>query len=336
MTRARLSRLAACLVAAAVPWGGCDFSPSLDIETPEPVEAAVLRSVLTAGEPVLMRVSVSRDPYQAVEARFVERPTRIDARVTLLRDGAVVETLQPQPQTCYRRQASTCNPETGRVETTREEPFECGAHRGTVPVEAGATYALRVEVPGLETAQATVAVPSYPAATGQRGAAGLGLDLSDPPGLGNRYGLTLRREFDRYPASVCARGGRRDTTIVLGAAFPYESAFATRDPILLTTTREAGASVRFATFPDDAFDGRTHAFALDPDPGAVAPGDTGALRLQVSALSAVLYEAYVQSQSVAAENPFAEPVDLPTNVTGGYGLVGAVAVTEIRLPHPDG
>lgn len=310
---------------------GCDFSSSLDIETPEFQEAAILRSVLTAGEPVLARASVSRDPYTAIAQRFAERPTRLDAVVTLWRDGVLVEELQPRSQTCYESRTSTCNIETGERESTASGPFECGSHRGTVPIEAGATYTLRAELPGLPDAQATVAVPAYPDARG-----GLIFDLSDPSGLGDRYALELQGEYDRYPASVCAVGGSRDTTIVLGASFPYGAAFTTDDTVLRTAARETGASISFAAFPDDAFDGRARSFAIARDPGSRRFGDSGGQRIRVSALSAVLYDTYVLVQFDPDDNPFAEPADLPSNVEGGYGRVGAVATTELRIPGPGG
>ena len=330
-SRATRVALAALAVLAGGAVAGCDLSSSLDIETPEHVPAPVLRSVLTAGEPVLARISVSRDPYAASDLRFADRPTQIDAVVTLWRDGVLIEELRPRPRTCYQSRASSCNTETGRTETTTSGPFECGGHRGAVPIEAGARYTLRAEVPGMPPAQATVDVPDYPAVSG-----GLSFNLSDPPGPGHRYGVELQGEFDRYSTSVCAIGGRRDTTVVLGTIAAYGRPFTTDDTVLRTAARETGASIPFAAFPDDAFDGRTRTFALAPDRRTVHSGDTGGARVRVSALSAVLYDAYVLVQFDLDENPFAEPTDLPSNVEGGYGRVGAVATTELRIPGPNG
>ena len=200
-----------------------------------------------------------------------------------------------------------------------------------MPIEAGVRYTLRAEIPGLPPAEATVDVPDYPSVTG-----GLSFSLSDPPGPGHRYSVELQGEFDRYSTSVCTVGGRRDTTVVLGAAFPYGRPFATDDTVLRTAAREAGASIPFAAFPDDAFDGRTRTFTVAPDQRTMHSGDTGAARVRLSALSAELYDAYVLLEFNLDQNPFAEPADLPSNVQGGYGRVGAVATTELRVPGPDG
>ena len=332
--------LLAALLCAAL--AACDLSSALDIETPAFEEGVVIRSVLEAGRTARVRITTSRDPYGAEPARgLVTPPSRTDAAVTLWRDGAMVETLTANDQTCYGSSSSTCNAETGRTETSRADPYPCGVYTGAVALEAGATYTLRVRAPGLGDAESTVTVPLPPVAdavelapSGDRRR--YRLQLTDPPGLGHRYGLTILREFDRYTTSVCRVGGPRDTLIVLTPprVFTYRSDFATRDPVLLTGARESGGDVHFVTFPDDAFDGRTRAFDIEAAAFAQPGVDTGAVRLQVTAISPLLYEAYQQTTFDLDENPFAEPSALPVNVEGGFGRVGAVAVTEVRMPPP--
>jgi len=53
-------------------------------------------------------------------------------------------------------------------------------------------------------------------------------------------------------------------------------------------------------------------------------------------MTAELYDAYQITNFELDDNPFAEPADLPLNVEGGYGRVGAVATTEIRFPGRGG
>ena len=320
--------------------GACDLSPGLDIETPAHQPGVVIRSVLQSGSTARVRVTTSRDPFETeASAGLVATPSRTDAAVTLWRDGDLVETLQARERTCYRAQTSTCNVETGMTETSRSDPYDCGFYTGSVAIEAGATYTVRVELPGLEAAEATVTIPDPPvieavelAPDGDRRR--YELRITDPPGLGHRYGLTILREFDRYPASVCAVGGPRDTLIVLSRPSTYRSHFATRDPVLLTAALEAGGDIHFVTFPDDAFDGQTRSFEIEADTYARPDRDTGAVRLQVSAISPLLYDAYQQTTFGLEDNPFAEPAALPVNVEGGFGRVGAVAVTEARIPPP--
>ncbi len=334
-------RAAGLLVLLAA--GGCDLSSSLDIETPPHEAGIVARSVLAAGQPAQVRLSVSRDPYAVDSAGvgLVERPSRVDGRVVLVRDGAEVEELRAIPRTCYRTTTGGCNTATGQVELTRGEGFECGVYRGSVRVEPGDRVELRTELPDLPPATARVTVPAAPvveatATTLADGRRRFAIRLSDPPGLGDRYGLTITREYDRYRASECRVGGRVDTVVVLGRPQAYRSDFSTSDPILVTGAREAGSSIHFVTFPDDAFDGRTREFVIEAAPVGSREFDTGAVTVQVTAMTAELYDAYQLTNFELDENPFAEPADLPLNVEGGYGRVGAVATTEVRFPGRDG
>jgi hypothetical protein len=122
-----------------------------------------------------------------------------------------------------------------------------------------------------------------------------------------------------------------DTVIVLARPSLYRGDFSSTDPVVVAGSREAGSSIHFVTFPDDAFDGRTRDFLIEATPRGTHPGDTGAIRVQVTAMTAELYDAYQITNFELDENPFAEPTDLPVNVLGGYGRVGAVAVTEVRF-----
>ena len=326
------------LLLALLALAACDFSPALDIETPPYEAATVVRAVLAAGDVARVRVSVSRDPY-AVDssgAGLELRPSRTDGRVVLLRDGAEVEELRALDRTCYREQATTCNEATGRFESTQSGPFACGIYVGTVRLEAGATYTVRAEAPGLPTAESTVAVPDLPTLeaaeeAGPNGLRRFRVRLSDPPPAGHRYGLTILREYDRYTGSVCRVGGREDTLVVLSRPAQYRSDFATTDPVLVTAAREAGSSIHFVTFPDDAFDGRSRDFVLDATPLGTHPGDIGTVIVQLTSMTAELYDAYQILNFELDENPFAEPADLPLNVGGGFGRVGAVATAVVRL-----
>jgi len=334
--RARLAAFA--LLAAA----GCDFTPALDIETPPFEPAVVMRAVLLAGRPATVRLSVSGDPYAAPVADVDRIPsaTPAGAVVTLLRDGRPVETLTARPQTCHVSIRSTCNAQTGRVDTEATGPYECGAFGGAVAIEPGATYTVRAEVPGLPVAEATVTVPLVPelVAAEEAGDAEtrrFRVRVRDLPGAGTRFGLTLFREFGAYTASVCRVGGPRDTLFTTGGApSRYQTRFATGDPLLLADAREPAASLPFATFSDATFEGGEAALSIQTDAvGTSNVVPTGGFHVQVAALSPTLYEAYqASSVTFGEENPFAEPSDLPGNVVGGYGLVGAVSFAEAPLP----
>lgn len=339
MQRARLLALFATL-ALPLAVAGCDLSSSLDIETPDYEAGAVIRSVLQGGATAQVRLSESRDPYAVDPAGpgLANRPSRVDGRVVLLRDGVEAEELAVAPRTCYERTTSQCDVATGQVVRTEEGPFECGSYRGALALAPGETVGLRAELPGLPPASSTVTIPDAPvfdAVATERADGGrqIAIRLTDPPGLGHRYGLTIYREFDRYTTSQCRVGGAVDTLVVLSRPQSYRSDFSTTDPVLVTGAREAGSSIHFVTFPDDAFDGQTREFVIEAAPrGSRGDGDTGAVVVQVTAMTAELYDAYQITNFELDENPFAEPADLPLNVEGGYGRVGAVATAEVRFP----
>ncbi len=303
----------------------------------------VLRSVLSAGAEPTVRMSVSRDPYGVQPPDRPPSPTPTDAFVTLQRDGQAPEQLHVRPQTCYGTVASVCNAGTGLTETTRQDPFECGPFVSPLPVESGATYTLRAERPGLPPAQATVTVPQRaelvvteePSA--DPASRTLRVRLVDVAGAGTRFALVVQREFDGFTTSICALGGPRDTTIALGTPGHYETRFGTTDPVLLAGAREPGDALQFVTFTDDSFEGGMHEFTLvvptDDLSATVSP--TGRLSVQLAVLSEVLYEAYQISYfSLGDYNPFAEPINLPSNVEGGLGRLGAAALSRVTVDSP--
>lgn len=334
-------RRALTAVCAVLAVAGCDLSPALDIETPPFAPAVVMRAVLLAGEPPTVRLSVSGDPAAAVPATRLPTATPVGASVVLLRDGRVVETLVARSQTCYTAQSGRCNAETGRSESTQTGPFECGAFGGAMPVEAGATYTIRATVPGLPPAEATVVVPrpadvvATDVTVGPDEPREFRIQVRDAAPGPTRFGLSLFRGFGAFTTQVCRVGGARDTLVTLNAPWLYQGRFATSDPLLLADAGTPAASYPFAAFSDATFDGRTAALTVRSDPAQpsnVVP--TRGYTVQVAVLSETLYQAVRTASVLFGEvDPFAEPADLPGNVVGGFGLVGAVAVTQVAVPE---
>ena len=324
---------------AAVLWAGCDFTPAIDVPTPAFEPAVVVRSVLAAGRPATVRLSITGDPYVVPDVNRLPSATPAGAAVTLLRDGRVVETLTVREQTCYAAQRSSCNPATGQTDTETSGPYDCGAFVGTVPVEPGATYTIRATVPGLPAAEATVTVPLAPAVTvteepGDAATRRLSVRLSDDAIPGTHYALSFFREYGAFSTQVCRRGGPRDTVVVLGQPYRYQDRFATSDPVLLADAAPT-ATLFLATFSDVTFDGgEAHlAFRADGAGSNASVVETGGLVVQVAVLSPGLYDAYRTATMLFGDAaPFAEPADLPGNVDGGYGLVGATALVDVPVP----
>lgn len=330
------------LSALAALAAGCDVASTRDLDAPAYTPGVALRATFAAGQVPVVRLGLSRDPYGASTDDRLASPTPAGAVVTLWRDGVRVETLAAQPQTCYTRRETVCDPVTGRTEVAVEEgAYECGAFGGTQAVEAGATYTVRTEVPGYPAAEATVTVPP-PAtvAAMEIGSPGdetrrLSVRVDDVPGASSRFGLVVFRDYDRVTRSVCAVGGPRDTTVTLGYTARYATHFGSTDAVLTDDAVAPPAGYRLATFTDAAFAGGAATVTVDvPREGTVTSvGTTGGLTVQVAVLSETLYEAYrAVAGQPEGDNPFLEPANVPTNVEGGYGRVGAVALTDAAVP----
>lgn len=316
-----------------VSLAACDFTPTLDIDTPDFVPGLTVRSVLVADSTVVVYLDESWDPYQDRPAgNRTSEPETIPAVVTLSRNGVVIETLTVRAEECYDWGP---DPDT----TPSPEAYECGPYVGVVPVEAGATYTVRAEAEGWPVVEGTVTVPRRPTLDVVEETAEADdnrrfrVRLSDPAGLGDRYGLTLYSYATVGYGVICENGVCRDTTFAIQDPDFYPLSFDTSDPVILSAAAEiAGSGISFASFPDDTFDGREKTFTISPS-GRYAQGYRNSrLRVQVAALSADLYDAYrISYFSGGQDNPFAEPVNLPTNVVGGYGMVGAVTLAEVTF-----
>ena len=333
----RLVLRLACLAALLAGAAACDFTPSVEIETPAFEASVVVRSVLAPGQPAVVRLSVSGDPLAAPVTARLPSATPAGATVVLVRDGRVVEALAPRAQLCYTQQQSRCNPDTGQTETERTGPYDCSAFAGTVPVEAGATYTIRSSIPGLPTAEATVTVPVAPQVSVTEEGAGSGersfrVRVRDLPGRGTRYALTVYREYVGYTTAVCRVGGPRDTTLATPFPFRYQTRFATSDAALLADVRVPSATLFIAPFTDATFEGGELSAVIRLDAEAAPANVVGSsgVQVQVATLSPTLYEAFLAAPALFRDvDPFAEPSDLPGNVGGGLGLVGAAAPVDV-------
>lgn len=330
----RILRLAPLVLLAVA--AGCDFTPALDIDLPEHEAATVIRTVLAADSVVVVRLGVSQDPYVFNSKRYGPPPTRQDAVVTLLRDGQVVERLRIRSQSCD-----------GEYDSATQRPtfYECGPFVGTVAVQAGGTYSIRAEVPGFSLAQGTVTIPNRPAISAteearQDGKRRFRIRVQDPSGRGDRYGVALIE--GPYPEVIteCDYQASPPTCSERTVTRRRPGFFSSADPLFLAAGRDFGvdeAFYRFVSVTDDSFDGSTWDFAISESGYRCDTGgcyDSSTLTVQIAALSGDVYDAYQISTfgGQDEDNPFTEPVNLPSNVTGGYGLVGGVALAEVTFP----
>ena len=340
-----MPRLPLAALAVSLALAGCDFTPTLDVAVPDFAPALTVNGVLAADSTVEVRVTAATDPYQDQERQsmFVV-PDGTTAE--LFQDGASVGPLRLESERCPDWSAYAGS----------DEPFptfECGAFVSGAVVRPGATYTLRVAAPGYPPAEATVTVPdrvavaveSDPPTVREFGSLttvshSLRVSFRDPPGEGDRYALLAvsgpYRYTDRY--SVCrdpACQDRVDTTVVVSRNRAPMS-YTTTDPVLLAGARTLPSNgTPFITFTDEAFDGTRRTFPILS--GSVRSETDGAVNRELAAVWVVAVDAATFGAYQIAWfgnptgddfNPFAEPADLPSNVAGGYGLLGAVTINE--------
>jgi len=317
-----------CLVALA---SGCDFTPVLDIPLPEHEPGLVVQSILFADSTVSVFVGLSVDAYNRRDPLEAQSPSRllVGATVELLEEESLVDRLSVRPGVCDRR------------DDMPEITDECGLFVSDTVARIGRSYTVRVRADGFEEAFATVRVPKRAEVVGAVGRDGsdVSFTLRDPEGLGQSYAIRFRQRAYRseYTRPVRNEDGSlagRDTTIIrTGMSTP---GFTTTDPFLIAAARVIPDSYAlYAAFDDTGFDGQQHTFSISAFDGTTHPEllpDPGAL--WVLTLDPTLYKANkVTSFSLGDDSPFEEPGNLPSNVIGGYGLVGAATVTEYELPE---
>ncbi len=324
------------LAALALGASACDFAPTLDIDTPAFEPALTANGVLFADSTARIRITRARDPYATTSTDDGIIASVSDAVVTLQRDGGPAEALLYQPAACY----VGFNPQTGQDQTV-----ECGLYVSDVPIVGGAAYTLRAEAPGLPPVEAMTSVPArVPAtATSAPGPTNSGLPtqritlrFQDPPGE-TSYGLDALLASSYAQTQYCDNRGCRDSTYTV--RFVGQTSFVTSDAILLAGLRGIPGTTNFVTFTDRLFAGQERSFTIDALVYGCsydcAPDSETRRIVRLISFDGPLVEAYAQTYySLGDGNPFQEPFDPVSNVRGGYGLIGAAAVTEIDLGTP--
>lgn len=288
--------------------GGCDFQRTVDLQAPTHEPKLVVNGEIVPGTP--WRIDVSRsvgafEPGTPSDSTFAVS----DATVTVFEEG--------------ERQ--------GRLLLDSLDQYSAQQF----PPEPGRQYTVQVEAPDLGTVTATDRVPRVPplSLTTEPVEAGddyydraLVLTIDDPSGTDNYYHIRVQKN-----------GYRRDSTSIDTVGLTDVS-FQTRDRSIIDEmgrlVEEANAyRGREATFRDVLFGGTEHAIRLQvPEGNLYLPNqeegdDYPRLKyfLYVSALSEDAYR-FDHTRRLfrrTEDNPFAEPVDVHSNVTGGYGIVAA-------------
>ena len=284
----------AWLIAAALALAGCDGGATIEVEEEPPQIAAY--GFFGPEEPWEVHV------YRSVGA----------AAPVLLEEVAVA-------------QATVVVSGGGRRDTLRQSDPGVYTADGPGP-EAGIEYRLDVEAPGLPSIQASDRVPAPPAVrvrseitVGIEGpyddryaTVQLYISLNDAPGP-NYFLVRLSSYSERY--EWWSLNG-------FTSPAPYLRGSAGSVGALLLEGEQGDFITGY--FNDDSFDGSLHELPitarLSIDSRGVPP-----MRLVLTSMSPAYFEYHrrLDLQRLNAEDPFADPVDLFSNVVGGHGIFGA-------------
>lgn len=305
------------LLAMALGTGGCDFQRTVDVESPGHEPNLVLNGEIASGS--YWRLDVSRSLGAFEPGRPSDSTLTVtDATVSVFEEG-------------------------NRQGQLRLDSLNQYSTRQFVP-EPGRQYTVRVSTPDLGTAEATDRVPPMPPMRLETEKVGglepsnysraLQLTIDDPSNTENYYHIRLQKNgYFRDGTSI-------DTTGVTDVRFQTRNR-----PILdeMDQVLENDGQYyygRDATFTDVLFGGTRHTVRLlVGDSQGIYPSPVegnGYPRLKyilyVSVLSEDAYQ-FNRTKRIfeqANDNPFAEPVDIHSNVEDGYGVVAGRHTDTLR------
>ncbi len=270
--------------------GGCETSVDIDFPSLRPL--IVVNSLFQPGQRWEIHVSEALSTAQGIDAvRFITHATAV-----ILEEGRVVAPLYHNGDGFYR---------------------SSNGHRPVV----GTSYTLRVSAPGYEDIEAVGAIPepvlvAFTHEITRRSASSADFEvtirLTDPPDQDNYY----------YIAAVFSRFVNQGSTSI------NHLSFHTEDAAILVESGEAlglngPGEFGDAVFSDALFDGVSHDVVLEittplEDPSVFR----GTLEVYLYSVSKTYYD-YMTTYNVHEDvrgNPFAEPVQVHTNVQNGFGI----------------
>lgn len=311
------------LLLAALLLGGCETV--VDVEPPEHERQLVVNGLYQAGTPWVVEVTTS------VGLLEIDEPATVtNASVVLWHDDRPLDTLRYRP-------------------VPDDQPYYYGGnadghYHSDAAAAPGQTYTLRVSAPGFDPVEATSVVPDRPAATFdvrtrlappdpnyppeyRPTLAEVDIHLDDPAGERNYYALSVMTE-QRY-------AGADSTEFVT----EWLMGFHFSDPLLEDDLFDEdlldgdGSTYRWGRlyFSDRNIDGRRHTLHVTTtlDPGAEDRRSVVVLE----ALSPDIYE-YERTRDRYREadgNPFAEPVEVHSNMSNGFGIFAGASAVERAL-----
>ncbi|OFY47548.1 MAG: hypothetical protein A2X22_06040 [Bacteroidetes bacterium GWF2_49_14] len=273
----------------------------LDVEVPDADRKIVVNGLISPDQSVVVHLSKSLNVLE--DDLFIPL---IDADVQLLRNNDVLGKLVADSGGYYHL------PE-------------------FMPLE-GATYKLSVDYPGMTSVSAEAFIPSlvpissWDTATiaDEWGSEVLNLNIrfDDPDSEANLYGLAVSMTFREFDYMTMKPTGKWITQ----PAFVY----AGNDQFLQDESHYFGGKIYF---DDKIFNGQTKTMKVSLYEYQWTLSDTIKVDIQLEQVDKPFYKYVVSNEAYQAahNNPFAEPVQVFTNIIGGFGIFSGYSFSSQRL-----
>lgn len=301
---------------------GCEST--VDVDVPEHEPQLVVNSLFANDQRWIVEVSRSTGAFERADLD-APRFTVDDATVTVTTpDGAPAE-LSYTDTLSYEQLIGGRLPVAGAYTVLDQRPAP------------GQPYTVRVEADGFAPVEATSRIPTPIEATVSSAARRVPDPFVDPPTVEQERTITLRipdppGEDNYYWVRIAQ----------IGRVSSREVRFTTRDRSITSdapTELDDNGEVTLsrAHFADALFDGRTHEIDLVVEEFVSPDSEDSPLPyfiVEFGVLSEDLYDYLVSVRTFdeTDENPFAEPVNLFSNVEPGYGLVAGRHLQTFIVP----
>jgi len=302
----------------------CGCESTVDVETTDHEPRLVVNSFFANDQRWVVEVSQSTSAFETADLEAPEF-TIDDATVSVEPAGAAPIELSYTDTLTYETILGSRTPSSGGYAELNRHPLP------------GETYTVRVDAKGFPPVEATSRVPAPVPVTVTSAARRVEDAWVDPPSVQQERTITLRIQDppgnENYYWVRIAQIGNISSS---------EVRFATRDRSIINETptdldSDGDAELRRAHFQDALFDGRTHEIDLVVEE-FLAPDQEESpypyFKVEFGVLSEDLYNYLVSVRTFEETdvNPFAEPINLHSNVESGYGLFAGRYLQTFVVP----
>ena len=290
---------------AALLFQSCDedsFSQVVKIDVPDHESKPAISFSVEVNKPEILSVLVSNS--KGILDPMTDYKVPADAEVKLFRNGTLLTQLQYNEETAYYE-----DPDSVLIRDTE-----------------GDIYLLEAKLEGFDKVSATQTMPAKPIiikatfeADGTIDSDGyradeVVVDISDPTPAEVNY-FAVRLFYTQYLIDV-----NGDTLDEIRQMLYLDS----NDP-LLAYGGNYGLLFTDKSFPGGTFQLRTYTYSYIPDDAEIE------VEILSITADAFLYKRSLEQYYEAVNNPFAEPVTVPSNIEGGYGFFSLANSTIFKI-----